>query len=104
MHALAQGQHHLRAGAVHRVARGHQRRPRLQRVINSHLIHVRALVDAENGANGHVAVDVGGAVERVKHHNVLAGFGAGQQHWLRILHTDHKDDVMFFRKERARQG
>jgi hypothetical protein len=47
-------------------------------------------VDAEDGAGGDGGVDVRGAIERVEHHDVVAGVALLHRYWhVLLLRSDH---------------
>ena len=68
MDARPEGHDHVDGGAVHAVARGHHLRAGLQDVRGSGLDVVPSglLENTEDGAGGHVAVDVGGPIQGVE--------------------------------------
>ncbi len=74
VHARAAGVHEHRGRAVHDVPGGDLPRARLK-AVGQHAPLARAAlaVDAEDRADGHVHVDVGGAVQRIEDHDVVAG-------------------------------
>mmetsp|Transcript_17531 Transcript_17531/g.44460 ORF Transcript_17531/g.44460 Transcript_17531/m.44460 type:complete len:311 (+) Transcript_17531:201-1133(+) len=83
--AFAKSEDHLGRGAVHAVARGHEFRAGLQDILDRRLLVDIALVNAENGADGHVAVDVARAVERIEDGAVLAVGAVDNDHVLDLL-------------------
>jgi hypothetical protein len=71
--AVAGGQHHHGRRAVKGITGGHLLGAGLQEVAHGGLFDAaRAAQDGEDGADGDVDVDVGGAVERVEGDQVLA--------------------------------
>mmetsp|Transcript_2190 Transcript_2190/g.5570 ORF Transcript_2190/g.5570 Transcript_2190/m.5570 type:complete len:288 (-) Transcript_2190:489-1352(-) len=92
VHALADGQHHDGGGGVQAVAGALEVLAGLAHVDHAllhHLVRVvhgvdgallRGLVDAKDGAHADAGVNVGGAVQRVKHHDVVAGVGLLHRH------------------------
>jgi hypothetical protein len=71
VHALAPRQDELRRATVHAVTSGHQLVARLQDVLEAALAQLVALVDGEDRARRHIAVNVGRAVQRVERDAVL---------------------------------
>ena len=94
MRPLARGVHQHRARAVHDVTGRHLPAARLQHVgRRAPAVHAYPAVDAEDGADRGVDVDVGGAVERIEEDGVLADwvFGGNRDDVLVFLRTHYAD-------------
>ncbi|VTT27757.1 Uncharacterised protein [Klebsiella pneumoniae] len=82
MHATAGGVNQHGGGAVNHVPGRNLLAARLQEVFFGHrrTRWGNTAVDGEDGTDRHVNVDVGGAVQRIHQHHVLAVFDAFEDH------------------------
>ena len=93
VHALSRRVDQHRARAVHDVPRGDLLAARLEHVGHgAAAFHAHPAIDAEDGADRGVDVDVGGAVEGIEEHGVLADGVFGR---------DRDDLFVFFRAHHA---